>query len=166
VLTRGWDRVDVIPEAPFVFSIAALSASLAGLAGLVAGLRRGVDVRPIDLFRLRQIVEFAFANVLLAVGTIPLTTQFGVANGVRLAAVAALVYAAGSSLVLLRRMRTARLDWSGGWRSTATGLSAVLLVAAGWAIWSGSVVAWQSLLIVLLARPMLAFLLVLASFDG
>jgi hypothetical protein len=44
----------VIPEAPFLFSIAMLSASLAGLAGLVAGLRRRSDVRPIDPFRLRE----------------------------------------------------------------------------------------------------------------
>lgn len=53
----------MIPEAPFFFSIAALSGSLAGLAGLVAGLRRGSDMPGHDLFRLREIVEFSFANV-------------------------------------------------------------------------------------------------------
>ena len=61
----------MIPEAPFFFSIAALSGSLAGLAGLVAGLRRGSDMPGHDLFRLREIVEFSFANVLLAISTIP-----------------------------------------------------------------------------------------------
>ena len=67
----------MIPEAPFLFSIAAVSASLAGLAGLVAGLRRGADFRPMDLFRLREIVEFAFANVLLALSTIPAALILG-----------------------------------------------------------------------------------------
>lgn len=49
----------VITELPFLLSIAALSLSLAGLAGLVAGLRRSDGPRPIDRFRLREIVEFA-----------------------------------------------------------------------------------------------------------
>jgi hypothetical protein len=155
----------VIAEAPFMFSIAGLSASLAGLAGLVAGLRRGADIRPIDLFRLRQIVEFAFANVLLALATLPLATQFGLADGVRLAAFGAVAYASASSAILLRRMRIAGLDWSGAWRTTVSALSLTLLVTAGWAIWSGSIVAWQVVLIGLLARPMLAFLFVLASFE-
>ena len=55
----------MIPEAPFLFSIAGLSPSLAGLPGLVAVLRRGADLRPMDAFWLREIVEFAFANIAL-----------------------------------------------------------------------------------------------------
>ena len=55
----------MIPEAPFLFSIAGLSPSLAGLPGLVAVLRRGADLRPMDAFWLREIVEFAFANIVL-----------------------------------------------------------------------------------------------------
>jgi hypothetical protein len=148
-----------------MFSIAGLSASLAGLAGLVAGLRRGADVRPIDLFRLREIVEFAFANVLLALTSIPLATQFGLAGGVRLTAIAALVYAAGSSVILLRRMRAAGFDWSGHWQATVTALSLLLFAGVAGAVWSGSVVALQILLIILLARPMVAFLLVLANLE-
>jgi hypothetical protein len=155
----------MIPEGPFLFSVAALSASLAGLAGLVAGLRRGNEIRPIDLFRLRQIVEFAFANVLLSLAALPLAVQLGTAAGVRLVALAALAYASINSIVLLRRIRVAGLDWSGLWRASVTALSVMLLAAGGLAVWSGSMVALQVLLLCLLARPMLAFLFVLASFE-
>jgi hypothetical protein len=41
-------------DTPFLFSVAALSVSLAGFAGLVATFRRGSDPRAIDIFRLRQ----------------------------------------------------------------------------------------------------------------
>ena len=64
-LLRGRDNGAVIPEAPFLFSIAGMSASLAGLPGLVAALRRGDDLLPMDAFWLREIVEFAFANIVL-----------------------------------------------------------------------------------------------------
>ena len=81
----------MIPDLPFLLSIAALSGSLAGLAGLVGGLRRGEGLRPIDRFRLREIVEFAFANTLLALSMVPLANLLSsVDAAVRVVAAAAL----------------------------------------------------------------------------
>jgi hypothetical protein len=101
----------VIPEAPFVFSIAALSVTLAGFAGLVAAFRRGGDWTAITVFRLREIAEFGFGNALLALVLIPLSATTG---------------------------------------DVATALS-------------GTVGSFEWELLFLLSRPMLAFVLVLAS---
>jgi uncharacterized YccA/Bax inhibitor family protein len=67
----------VIPEAPFAFSIAALSVTLAGFAGLVVAFRRGAEWNPMDVFRLREIGEFGLGNALLALLLIPLSTTTG-----------------------------------------------------------------------------------------
>jgi hypothetical protein len=157
----------VIVEAPFFFSIAALSASLAGLAGLVAGLRRGSDMPGPDLFRLREIVEFSFANVLLAVSTIPLAVALGTLNdAVRVGAVAAVIYLL--AVIAILRMRQQRLAVAPGWvwYAAVLLLNAAALVAALTTIATGAVPAYEALLVILLARPMLAFLLVLQSFEG
>jgi hypothetical protein len=156
----------VIPEAPFLFAIAGLSASLAGLAGLVAGLRRGADLRPMDAFRLREIVEFAFANILFAVGIVPLTLVLGdPASAVRIAAVLVLAYAIATTVVLVRRTRRESIDFTRGWSILASALNLSVLVAVVAVLWTGSIVAYEATLVVLLARPMAAFLLVLASFE-
>jgi hypothetical protein len=157
----------VIAEAPFFFSIAALSASLAGLAGLVAGLRRGSDMPGHDLFRLREIVEFSFANVLLAVSTIPLAVALdSLSDAVRVGAVAAVVYLI--AVIAILRMRQQRLAVAPGrvWYAAVALLNAVALVAACITIATGGVPAYEALLVILLARPMLAFLLVLQSFEA
>ena len=56
----------------FLFAAAAVSMSLASLAGLVIAFRRTGVWAAYDLFRLRQIVEWGFANVVLALVTFPL----------------------------------------------------------------------------------------------
>jgi hypothetical protein len=158
----------VIPEAPFLFSIAGLSASLAGLAGLVAALRRGEGLRPIDAFRLREIVEFAFANVLFCVAILPLAQLLpgGTGNVVRLAAGLAILYGVASTLVLAARSRRAEISWTLGWAGAAVGLLVGTVLVAVAVIATGSIAAYEGLLVLMLARPMLAFLLVLASFDS
>lgn len=156
----------MIPEAPFLFSIAGLSASLAGLAGLVAGLRRGTDVRPIDAFRLRQIVEFSFANILLAISVIPLTALMPTPGAaVRLVAAAGLLYVLATVIVLIQRTRREQIAMTRGWTIGATVLDASSMLAALIALSGGSVPVLQIALVLLLARPMFAFLLVLASFG-
>lgn len=157
----------MIPEAPFFFSIAALSGSLAGLAGLVAGLRRGSDMPGHDLFRLREIVEFSFANVLLAISTIPLALALGTLNdAVRVGALAAVVYLV--AVIAILRLRQQRLSVAPGrvWYAAVLLLNAAALVAAFTTIATGAVASYEALLVLLLARPMLAFLLVLQSFEA
>jgi hypothetical protein len=157
----------VIPEAPFLLSIAGISASLAGLAGLVAGLRRGSDVRRIDLFRLREIVEFAFANVLLALSTIPMVLIIGnTSDALRIEALIALVYAIVHVALLIRRSRRYALSMSRAWAVAAGTTDLATLVAVVATVVTGTIGAYEALLLVLLVRPMFAFLLVLASFES
>jgi hypothetical protein len=156
----------MIPEAPVLFSIAGISASMAGLAGLVAGLRRGADVRPMDLFRLREIVEFAFANVLLALSTIPIALAIGTeADGYRIVAAGAIAYLLVHIGVLYGRSRRNALPTSRGWVIGAVAVNVAVLLLGIATVATGSLGAFEGLLLALLARPMLAFLLVLASFE-
>ena len=156
----------MIPEATFFFSIAGLSASLAGLAGLVAALRRSSGLGPLDLFRLREIVEFAFANALLAVSIIPLSTALGdTSTGVRLLAVIAGLYLLAHSAVLLRRQRRAAIETVRGWLVVAAVIDLIAFGLAAAALLTGATAALELLLVSMLARPMAAFLLVLGNFE-
>jgi hypothetical protein len=155
----------VVPDLPFFLSIAALSASLAGLAGLVAGLRRGEGLRAMDLYRLREIVEFSFANALLAIALVPLTNIFGeVMTPIRLVAVAALLYLVLDAAVLFRRLRMAGLAIS-AWVIVASVIDIAIVITALATIATAAIGALQVLLMLLLARPMTAFIFVLVSFD-
>jgi hypothetical protein len=157
----------VIPEAPFLFSIAGVSGGLAGLAGLVAGLRRGAEFRSMDLYRLREIVEFAFANVLLALSTIPLALILGdTSQALRIDALAALVYTIVHVAVLVRRSRELALPSSRAWSAIALASDIGILAAVVATVATGAIGPYEALLLVLLARPMGAFLLVLASFES
>lgn len=154
----------MLPEAPFLFSVAGLSASLAGLAGLVVGLRRGSDLRPVDHFRLRQIVEFAFANVVLAIGLVPLANILGtVETAVRVATVVALTYTIVSGLYLIRRSRIDELPWTLGWIAGVLVLNIGLIATGVVAISAGSIGWYEATLVLMLVRPMFAFLLVIES---
>jgi lysylphosphatidylglycerol synthetase-like protein (DUF2156 family) len=156
----------VIPEAPFLFSIAGLSASLGGLSGLVAGLRRGTDMRAIDLYRLREIVEFSFANAVLALATIPLALMLGsTADGARLVAASAVVYMCFHFLLLFRRSRQLKVASGRASDVLVVLLFLATLGAAAWTVATGNIGVFEALLIMLLVRPMLAFLFVVASFE-
>jgi hypothetical protein len=155
----------MIPEAPFFFAITALSGSLAGLAGLVAGLRRSDGFRAVDRYRLRQIVEFSFANALLALALFPAIalTDDSVLT-VRILCVVALVYGSLNAYVLLRRMRREAIPAT-TWFRVVTVLSLATLGAVFAGIATGDLVIYEVVMLLLLARPMLAFLLVLSGFD-
>ena len=156
----------MVPDLPFLLSIAALSGSLAGLAGLVGGLRRGEGLQPIDRFRLREIVEFAFANTLLALSVLPLTSILGsLEASIRVVSAAAVVYLLSIALILFRRLRTAGIRMT-AWIAVAGVLDTLIIIAAGASLLSGAIAALQVTLLLFLARPMTAFLFVLASFDA
>ena len=152
-----------MPPDPFLYSIAGLSASLAGLAGLVAGLRRGADLRPIDAFRLRQIVEFSFGNIVVALVSIPAGEAFSADVALRVVGAVAGLYVLGSFLVLAQRSRRTVVRWGAAWRLTAVAITLIALALALLMILSPSGQAYELLLVALLGRPMLAFLLVLDS---
>jgi hypothetical protein len=155
----------VIPEAPFVFSIAGLSASFAALAGLVAGLRRGQGLSALELYRLREIVESAFVSVLLALAIIPMATMAGLEAAIRVTGAVTFVYVLGHGVLLERRRRKVGIATIGSRLGVilAIGLPALGMAAAAAA--TGAVWALEIMLLLLLARPMAAFLLVLSTFG-
>ncbi len=153
-------------ESGFFFAVATLSASLAGLAGLVAALRRGTGLAALDLYRLREIVEFAFATILLAVSTIPLAGLLGLTGAVRLNAALAILVLVVHAIFLTRRALSRELGRYPMWTAAAIGLDLLALGAGLITVLGPSVPAYQLLLVVLLARPMAAFLLVLSRFES
>jgi hypothetical protein len=152
---------------PFLLSIAGLSASLAGLAGLVAALRRGEGLSAGDRFRLHEIVEFCFANILLAIGLIPVASLTGSAEtSLRIGGAAAFGYVLVTIAILARRVRQLGIPLRRNWIAVVAPLN---LAALGFALMSaltGSVGPYQSVLVIMLARPMIVFLLVLSAFEA
>lgn len=154
----------MIPEAPFIFSIAALSVTLAGFAGLVAAFRRGADWTALTVFRLREIAEFGLGNALVALILIPLSTTTGdPAGALRICGVLGVLFVLGGTLLLMSRQRRLGVPGDRGWYLLA-GVVDVAAIGAGVATFLvGTVGFFEWQLIFLLSRPMLAFTLVLAS---
>ena len=155
----------MIPDAAFVFSVAGLNASFAGLGGLLIGLRRGDDVRPLDTLRLRQVVEFAFANLLLAISVQPLVVLFGPDDGFRLSGALALVFIVGALPILQRRVARVGIPWGRWWAASAIALTTTGAVLAAATVIAPAAGTYELLMIVMLARPMVTFLLVLGAID-
>lgn len=155
----------VIAEAPFLFSMAGLSASLAGLGGLLVGLRRGPDLRPLDALRLRQVVESAFANLLLAVVVQPAVLLLGRDAGFRVLAVLTLAYVATALPLLHRRVERVGIAWGRWWAATAILLSVAGVGLALATLAMPTAALAELLLVSMLARPMAVFLLVLGTID-
>jgi len=83
----------MISEAPFFFSVTAVSVTLAGFSGLVAAFRRGDQLRKGDVFHLRGIAETGLANSLIALMTIPIATLAGdLRTATRIVSAVVLVY--------------------------------------------------------------------------
>jgi len=154
----------VIPEAPFLFSVAALSVTLAGFAGLVAAFRRGAEFMPIDVFRLRQIAEFGLGNALIALSAIPLSTTTGdAAVALRICGAIGVLFVLGGAALLMRRQRGLGVPGELG-RNAVIAVIDLAAIAAGLAtvvVGSAGLFEWE--LLFLLSRPMLAFTFVLAS---
>jgi hypothetical protein len=156
----------MIPEAAFLFSMAGLNASFAGLGGLLIGLRRGAALQPAEALRLRQVVEFAFANLLLAVSVQPSVVLLGADAGYRLSSALTLAYIVLSMTLLRRRVALVGIAWGRWWAA-----SAISLTLAGVALALATIVAraaglYELLLVVMLARPMVVFVLVLGTLEA
>jgi hypothetical protein len=158
----------MIPEGPFLFAVSGVSLSLAGLAGLVATLRRsgGGEFSAVDRFRLREIVEFSFANALFALALVPMSsTAASTPVAVRLLSGMVLLYQAGFIAVLVRRQRARGIPITAVWVLVVGGINLAIVGAAVAGLSVGATAAYEWLLLLLLARPMIAFVVVLASFE-
>jgi len=156
----------MIADAGFVFSVAALNASLAGLGGLLIALRRGPEMRPLDTLRLRQVVEFAFANVLVAISVQPLFAIAGESTGLRVTGGVALACILGALPILHRRVARVGIAWGPKWAAAAITLSVTGGALAVAMVITPSPGLLESLLVVMLARPMTTFVLVLGAIDA
>jgi hypothetical protein len=114
---------------------------------------------------LREIVEFAFATSLLALGTIPMAELAGDSVvAFRLLGAFGVAYIVLVIVVLEVRRRGSRLELraSPAWIASALVLNLAVLGAGLVALATGSAAIGEFMLLGLLARPMAAFLLVLA----
>jgi hypothetical protein len=154
----------VIPSTSYLLSVAGLGVSLAGFSGLVAAFRRGATWQRIDAYRLRQIPEMGLAASFLAFVTLPLAdTVHDPATVLRIAAGAGLLFSVLHMLALLLRMRRLEIHLSGPRWAVVVIVDLVVVLTGADALGSATVAAYEWLLAVMLARPMLAFVLVLAD---
>ena len=154
----------MIPEAPFLFSVAALSVTLAGFAGLVAAFRPGGEWTGITVFRLREIAEFGLGNALLALVLIPLsTTTADVPTALRICGALGILFLLAGVVLLVGRQRRLGVPGERGWYALASVIDLAAIGAGSATLLTGSVGFFEWELLFLLARPMVAFVLVLAS---
>ncbi len=150
-------------QAGFLLSIAGLGVTLAGFSGLVAAFRRGASLKPMDAYRLRQIPEMGLAVTVIALVTIPLSDTVRPHAAIQIASGAALLFTVWHILNLNMRLRRLKLRQNTA-GLTAAGLIDILVLIVGAASLAvGSTVAYEWVLVLLLARPTLAFVLVLSD---
>jgi len=153
-----------MPAQGFLLSIAGLSVSLAGFSGLVAAFRRGGEWKPIDSYRLRQIPEMGLPIAVLTLFAIPLFDTTGSASTtLRTVASLAVAYTVFHIFALIFRARGMGLNVSAAnfWAAGIIDLGA--LAAGAVAIAAGTAATFEWLLVLLVARPAVAFVLVLSD---
>jgi len=154
----------VIPPTPFLLSVAGLGVSLAGFSGLVAAFRRGATWEAIDSYRLRQIPEMGLAASILALLTIPLgDTVHDASAAIRIGAGAGLVFSIVHMLTLALRVRRLEIHLTRPRWIVVVIIDSVVVVTGALAVGFATTASYEWLLVVMLARPMLAFVLVLAD---
>jgi hypothetical protein len=154
----------VIPPLAYLLSVAGLGVSLAGFSGLVAAFRRGATWQKIDSYRLRQIPEMGLAASILALATIPLLdTVRDPAAALRIAGGAGLLFSIVHMLTLALRVRRMEIHLSRPRWITVVVIDLVVVAVGALALGYATGPAFEWLLAVMLARPMLAFVLVLAD---
>jgi|GEM_PF-6942801 len=157
----------MIPEAPFFTAVATVSMTLAGFAGLLVALRRGDQLRSVDLFHLRGIAETGLANALIALATIVAATLVGhLSVAIRALAVAILAFIGFQIVVFTLRQRRAAIRVGKFQAVGAVVIDFALVIVAISTIVMGAVGLYEALLLLLLARPMWDFVRVLRDIGG
>lgn len=153
-----------LPPISFLFAVAALGVTLAGFSGLVTAFHRGDVLQPTDAFRRRQIPEMALFATVLALITGPLADSIGSTSwAIRIAAAIGLAFTLAHSWVLLARVRQYQIKQTTPTWIGVLVVNLAIFAAAAVSIATGGPVAYEWLLISLLARPMFAFTLALAE---
>jgi hypothetical protein len=153
-----------LPALAFLLSIVGLSVSLSGFSGLLAAFKRGLPLKPMDAYRLRQIPEMALAAGFIALMTLALADTFSDrSTTIRIAGATGLLFTLVHAFILIRRMRTMSAPISiTNWVVAATidlaviaaGIATVIVATPGTFEW---------LLVLMIARPGLAFLLAMSD---
>ena len=154
----------MIPSTAFLLSVAGIGISLTGFSGLVSAFRRGSTWQRMDSYRLRQIPEMGLATTLIALATLALADTTGNPKAtIQILSGVALIFSILHMLALSGRLRGIAAQQSMP-RWIAVGLIDLCVVGAGArALGLGTAAPYEWLLVVMLARPMLAFVLVLAD---
>lgn len=148
----------------FLFAIGAVSMSLSSLAGLVIAFRRSGTWAVYDFFRLRQIVEWGFANVILALLGFPLAGWLASEhNALRVLALLAFVYVVVNLLVLKSRIDRMPRPIAIRYTPLIIALDIAIVMACTATAILATMPPWELVLLLLVLRPMLAFVLVLAT---
>lgn len=145
----------------YLFSIAGLSVTLAGFSGLVSAFRRGGQWKPTDAFRLRQISEMGLATAFITLASIPFTEITDLTTAIRVASGAAFVFTCLHVGFLLVRGRNLWRGFDLSAKASAVIIDLVVLGMAATGVLLATVPAYEGVLVLLLARPMVAFVLVL-----
>ena len=130
----------------------------------MSAFRRGSEWKPIDAYRLRQIPEMGLATAALALITIPLgdTTHNPIVT-VQVVSGVALLFTVAHIVVLLIRARERGIALPSASVGAASTIDIIVIVAGAASLALGSTTNFEWLLVALVARPMLAFVLVLTE---
>jgi hypothetical protein len=154
----------MISEAPFFLGVAALNVTLAGFSGLLAAFHRGDRLRTFDVFHLRGLAETGLANALIALITIPVATALGdLGAATRVGGAVVLAYIAVQLVVFMLRQRRMSIRAAAPHALGAIAIDLAVIAFAVVAIVVQAVSAYESLMVLLLARPMWDFVGVLGD---
>lgn len=153
-----------MPQTTFLLSIAGLSVTLVGFSGLIAALRRDGQRTALMAYRQRQIPEMALASALIALITLPLSDSTGSPSlTIRIGAGLAFLFTAFHVGLLISRVRAQPFQLN---RVTWVAASLIDLSVFGAAIAAlvlGNAASYEWLLVLLVARPAVAFVLALTD---
>ncbi|TMC74946.1 MAG: hypothetical protein E6J15_08200 [Chloroflexi bacterium] len=154
----------MISEAPFFLGVAALNVTLAGFSGLVAAFHRGDRLKTFDVFHLRGLAETGLANALIALMTIPVATASGdLGTATRVGGAVILAYIAVQIAVFALRQRRMSVRVAAPYAVGALAIDITVIAVAVVTIVVQAVSLYETLMLLLLARPMWDFVQVLGN---